>query len=70
MVDGRTDFGVMATGQVAGLIDDLPRCDELIERIISQAAEILAGFAGLEGARTCEMQDDGSLSCDSEGDRR
>ena len=24
MVDGRTDLGVMASGQVAGVIDDLP----------------------------------------------
>ncbi len=26
MVDGRTDLGVMASGQVAGVIDDLPSC--------------------------------------------
>ncbi|MEO5878350.1 MAG: nitronate monooxygenase, partial [Streptosporangiaceae bacterium] len=33
MVDGRADLGVMASGQVVGLIDDLPTCAELIERI-------------------------------------
>jgi NAD(P)H-dependent flavin oxidoreductase YrpB (nitropropane dioxygenase family) len=70
MVDGRTDFGVMATGQVAGLIDDLPSCGELIERIVSQAQAILTGFAGLAGSRTGEMRDHGSLSRDSEGDGR
>lgn len=39
--DGRTDLGVMATGQVVGLIDDLPSCDELISRIIQDATQIL-----------------------------
>jgi NAD(P)H-dependent flavin oxidoreductase YrpB (nitropropane dioxygenase family) len=41
--DGRSDLGVMATGQVVGLIEDLPSCAELIERIIAQADEILRG---------------------------
>ena len=42
MVDGRADVGIMASGQVAGLIDDLPSCAELIERIVAQASEVLA----------------------------
>ncbi|MFD9979902.1 NAD(P)H-dependent flavin oxidoreductase [Streptomyces massasporeus] len=42
MVDGRTDLGVMASGQVAGLIDDLPSCAELLERIMKEADETLA----------------------------
>ncbi|MFJ4817692.1 NAD(P)H-dependent flavin oxidoreductase [Streptomyces sp. NPDC088801] len=37
MVDGRTDLGVMACGQVGGLIDDLPSCAELVERIMAEA---------------------------------
>ncbi|MFC4499109.1 MULTISPECIES: NAD(P)H-dependent flavin oxidoreductase [Streptomyces] len=41
MVDGRTDLGVMASGQVAGLIDDLPSCAELVTGMMSQAAEII-----------------------------
>lgn len=47
MVDGRTDLGVMASGQVAGVIDDLPSCGELIERIMKDAEEArerLTGF--------------------------
>ncbi|KUO22757.1 NAD(P)H-dependent flavin oxidoreductase [Streptomyces dysideae] len=40
MVDGRTDLGVMASGQVAGVIDDLPSCAELVERIMKEAAEV------------------------------
>ncbi|MEU0386440.1 NAD(P)H-dependent flavin oxidoreductase [Streptomyces chartreusis] len=39
MVDGRTDLGVMASGQVAGVIDDLPSCAELVERIMEEAED-------------------------------
>jgi NAD(P)H-dependent flavin oxidoreductase YrpB (nitropropane dioxygenase family) len=41
MVDGRPDLGVMASGQVVGLIDDLPTCAELIERIMNEADKVL-----------------------------
>ncbi|TXS15025.1 nitronate monooxygenase [Streptomyces sp. adm13(2018)] len=41
MVDGRTDLGVMASGQVAGVIDDLPSCAELVERLMSEARTAL-----------------------------
>ena len=41
MVDGRTDLGVMASGQVAGVIDDLPSCAELVERMMKEADETL-----------------------------
>ncbi|CAM4028593.1 nitronate monooxygenase [Nocardiopsis rhodophaea] len=40
MVDGRTDLGVMAAGQVVGAIsdpDDLPSCAELIDQIMAEA---------------------------------
>ncbi|MDH6216322.1 NAD(P)H-dependent flavin oxidoreductase [Streptomyces pseudovenezuelae] len=37
MVDGRTDLGVMASGQVAGVIGDLPSCAELVDRIMKDA---------------------------------
>ncbi|MEU7577155.1 nitronate monooxygenase [Streptomyces sp. NPDC041068] len=40
MVDGRPDAGVMASGQVAGLIEDLPSCAELVERVMVEAAEV------------------------------
>jgi NAD(P)H-dependent flavin oxidoreductase YrpB (nitropropane dioxygenase family) len=45
MVEGRVDLGVMASGQVVGVIDDLPSCAELIERIIGEADEVLARLA-------------------------
>jgi NAD(P)H-dependent flavin oxidoreductase YrpB (nitropropane dioxygenase family) len=41
MVDGRTDLGTLASGQVAGVIDDLPSCAELVDRIIAQATAVL-----------------------------
>lgn len=47
MVDGRTDLGVMASGQVAGVIDDLPSCAELVERIVTEAEETLKSLRAL-----------------------
>lgn len=44
MVEGRTDLGVMAAGQVAGLIEDLPSCAELIDRIMTEAHGTLAAL--------------------------
>ncbi|MGI5489314.1 NAD(P)H-dependent flavin oxidoreductase [Microtetraspora malaysiensis] len=50
MVDGRPDLGVMASGQVVALIDDLPSCEELIDGIVTQAAGVLRGLgANLAG---------------------
>lgn len=45
MVDGRVDLGVMASGQVVGMIEDLPSCAELIERVIAEAEEVLTRLA-------------------------
>jgi NAD(P)H-dependent flavin oxidoreductase YrpB (nitropropane dioxygenase family) len=41
MVDGRTDLGTLAAGQVAGVIGDLPSCAELIEGIVAEADAVL-----------------------------
>ncbi|MFD7574213.1 NAD(P)H-dependent flavin oxidoreductase, partial [Streptomyces sp. NPDC059810] len=41
MVEGRTDLGVMASGQVAGVIDDLPSCAELVDRLMAEARATL-----------------------------
>jgi NAD(P)H-dependent flavin oxidoreductase YrpB (nitropropane dioxygenase family) len=38
LVDGDTDAGVLASGQVVGVIDDLPTCAELIDRVVTEAA--------------------------------
>ena len=45
LVDGKTESGVMASGQVVGIIDDLPSCAELIDRIITEANAVLADLA-------------------------
>lgn len=45
LVDGRTDSGVMASGQVVGLVDDVPSVGELIDRIMSDADAILTGWS-------------------------
>lgn len=45
MVDGRTDLGVMASGQVAGVIDDLPSCAELVRTVMSEANEVIGALA-------------------------
>jgi NAD(P)H-dependent flavin oxidoreductase YrpB (nitropropane dioxygenase family) len=47
MVDGRTDLGVMASGQVTGVIDDLPSCAELVERIMKEAGDVRDGLSDL-----------------------
>jgi NAD(P)H-dependent flavin oxidoreductase YrpB (nitropropane dioxygenase family) len=41
LVEGNTDAGVLASGQVAGIVDDLPSCAELIESIVADAVKHL-----------------------------
>jgi NAD(P)H-dependent flavin oxidoreductase YrpB (nitropropane dioxygenase family) len=41
LVDGRTDVGVLPTGQVVGEIEELPTVAELIERIVAEASGVL-----------------------------
>ncbi len=41
MVEGSLDFGVMASGQVVGVIDDLPTVAEVVERIVKEAETTL-----------------------------
>jgi NAD(P)H-dependent flavin oxidoreductase YrpB (nitropropane dioxygenase family) len=38
LVEGDPSAGVLASGQVVGVIDDLPSCEELIDRVVTQAA--------------------------------
>jgi NAD(P)H-dependent flavin oxidoreductase YrpB (nitropropane dioxygenase family) len=37
LVEGDTSAGVLAAGQVVGVIDDLPSCEELVDRVVTQA---------------------------------
>jgi NAD(P)H-dependent flavin oxidoreductase YrpB (nitropropane dioxygenase family) len=49
MVEGRPAEGVLPSGQVAGVIEDLPTCAELVERIIRDAELRLAALGSKEG---------------------
>jgi NAD(P)H-dependent flavin oxidoreductase YrpB (nitropropane dioxygenase family) len=42
MVEGNPDLGVMSSGQVVGLLEDLPTVSELVQRIISEAETTLS----------------------------
>jgi NAD(P)H-dependent flavin oxidoreductase YrpB (nitropropane dioxygenase family) len=50
MVDGRTDLGVMASGQVAGVIEDLPSCAELVGRVMAEADVTLGSLPAPDAA--------------------
>lgn len=40
-VNGDINYGVWTAGQVVGLIDDIPACKELCERIVGDAENII-----------------------------
>ena len=46
LVDGRTDVGVLPTGQVVGVIEELPTVAELVSAIITEANATLERLAG------------------------
>jgi len=46
LVDGKVESGVLPSGQVVGVIDDLPTCKELIDRIVAEASKILENLEG------------------------
>jgi len=46
LVEGNPDAGILASGQVVGVIDDLPTCEELIDRVVIQAADALRRTGG------------------------
>lgn len=45
LLDGDARTGIMASGQVVGMIEDIPSVNELIQRTVAQAGEVLRGFA-------------------------
>jgi NAD(P)H-dependent flavin oxidoreductase YrpB (nitropropane dioxygenase family) len=47
LVEGNTDAGVLASGQVVGMIDDLPSCQELIDRIMADAVKRIDALGAL-----------------------
>src|ERR1700758_3476841 len=47
LVEGNTEAGVLASGQVAGIIEDLPSCAELIESVVADAIKHLQSASAL-----------------------
>ena len=50
MMEGEMDKGAWSCGMVAGLIHDIPTCQELIDRIMLQAEEIIARMQAMARA--------------------
>jgi len=48
MMEGDMDAGAWSCGMVAGLINDIPTCKELIDGIMSQAEDILARMNAMQ----------------------
>jgi NAD(P)H-dependent flavin oxidoreductase YrpB (nitropropane dioxygenase family) len=51
LVDGRTDVGVLPTGQVVGEIDELPTVEELVTRIVDDATRVLERLGAHDATR-------------------
>jgi NAD(P)H-dependent flavin oxidoreductase YrpB (nitropropane dioxygenase family) len=49
LVEGNTDAGVLASGQVAGILDDLPSCAELVDSIVNDAIRHLTEASAFIG---------------------
>jgi len=60
MVDGHPADGVLPSGQVAGVIEDLPTCTQLIERIIAEAEHSLDALATGKSARRAKEAKEGA----------
>ena len=41
MVDGNLDVGILPTGQVVGVIEELPTVEELVKRVMQEAQDTL-----------------------------
>jgi NAD(P)H-dependent flavin oxidoreductase YrpB (nitropropane dioxygenase family) len=48
MVEGRPEAGILPTGQVVGLIEELPSVAELVDRLVAEAQAVLGRLAGGE----------------------
>jgi len=46
LVEGDAEEGALPSGQVVGLIDELPTCAQLVERIMAEAEDVLTRVGG------------------------
>ena len=44
LVEGRTDVGVLPTGQVVGVLNSLPAVADIVEDIMAEADGVLQGW--------------------------
>jgi NAD(P)H-dependent flavin oxidoreductase YrpB (nitropropane dioxygenase family) len=49
LVQGRTDTGVFAAGQVVGMLDDLPTCRQVVEGVVTEACAVLDRLGKVSG---------------------
>ncbi|NYT61685.1 nitronate monooxygenase [Alcaligenaceae bacterium] len=57
MIDGEVEAGVWSCGMVAGLIDDIPTCQELIDRIMRESEALIRDrLAGLLAGAPISME--------------
>jgi NAD(P)H-dependent flavin oxidoreductase YrpB (nitropropane dioxygenase family) len=52
LVEGDTSAGMLASGQVVGMIDDLPTCEELVRRIVTHAVDRLDALRNPSATRS------------------
>jgi len=52
LVDGRDEVGVLPTGQVTGVVDELPAVADLLDRIAAEATAVLTRLTGPEATWT------------------
>jgi nitronate monooxygenase len=50
--DDDPEAGILTAGQVIGLIDDVPTCQELVDRFIAEAEEVCSGMSNFVAARS------------------
>lgn len=50
MVDGRTDIGILSSGQVVGVIDQVVSCEQLVQDVMAQARATLTRMPMLDPA--------------------
>jgi NAD(P)H-dependent flavin oxidoreductase YrpB (nitropropane dioxygenase family) len=51
LVEGRTDVGVLPTGQVVGVIESLPSVAKIIDGVMREADAVLQRFSGGSSTR-------------------
>ena len=49
LVEADLEWGFMPCGQVCGRINDIPTCQELIQRVMNEADEIISGLSNKSG---------------------